>query len=555
MNVNIRDYIIGNTCKASELKKVCEVLSSGDTLCLNGIKLDVWADQEKPSYVGVNGGCVAFPIIGKRNVTIDGGGAELIMHDRLTMFAIDGSEDITVKNFKLDYANPYYAQADIIEADGEHVVLKFDGEEFSAYVNENGTVCFRGIEDGWESAVECGLCMEYVTETGAPSAYQPSYFYNTAEKIGLDFLAYMYKRVTAKNISDNVIELTGHFDIPHIVGNKWICMHGERENPAVFITRSRNVTVTDIDMHYSPSFGLYTVLSENITFERINVDTRPDSKRMMTLNADSTHFTDCCGDITIKDCKFVKMMDDGCNIHGTYLRDIKKVTDNSFIARYDYWGLNIFKKGDRVAILDMEDTRRVFESTVLKSVMLDNCTVSVTTADTLPEILDSYLAENLTNAPKVHISGTECGDNRPRGFLLSSAGAIVVENCKFHNMYQGIQLGGEMLDWYESGPTTNVTIINNNFTNSAYAGGYPILVMPHIKSREKAGSFHGKVLIEGNYFELHEKRFICTSNIGELIFKNNTYKENLSLPSRPVGGAPMVAVLCGKTVVDEPKNI
>ncbi|MFQ9147564.1 MAG: hypothetical protein ACLR5G_04585 [Eubacteriales bacterium] len=47
-----------------------------------------------------------------------------------------------------------------------------------------------------------------------------------------------------------------------------------------------------------------------------------------------------------------------------------------------------------------------------------------------------FVVENRSTAPDVHITGCESGFNRPRGFLLSSAGHIEVENSVFYNMNQ-----------------------------------------------------------------------------------------------------------------------
>ena len=120
-------------------------------------------------------------------------------------------------------------------------------------------------------------------------------------------------------------------------------------------------------------------------------------------------------------------------------------------------------------------------------------------------------------------------------------------------MYAAINLGGEMLNWFESGKVKDVTIRNNIFDNSAYAGGYVISIFPKIKNRDMAGIFHEKIVIEDNHFRSHEKRFMLASNVGELIFRNNTYTEDKSLPSHPEEESNGIKIeLCEKIIVEEP---
>lgn len=567
MNIKINDYITGSTCTAGELNRVCELLNDGDTLCFGGITLNITPEDifKKHYFISNNDSGekpIVFPILSKKNITIDGEGADLIFHGEILPFVIDNSENICVKNLSIDYANPFYAQADIIESDENRLVLEFDGVDFSCNVNENGEVCFKGIQDGWEKITNCGLCLEFEPDKRAPSSYLPSYFYYTGEKKDHGFLGYMYRDLKAKNIGENRIEFTGHFGFKHNVGKKWICTPGEspagRNCPGVFINNSKDIIISNVKLYHTAAMGVIGQLSENITLDRVIADVRENSGRMMSVGADAVHFSSCRGKIRIKDCKFVSMMDDAFNVHGIYLKAPKKIGNNTFSATYGHpqlSGLNIFKEGDKVAVLDTETTKSLFVAKVMKSeVSADGSEIIVKTYEDIPEIPEGYVAENLSTAPQIHISGTESGSNRPRGFLLSSAGKTLVENCKFYNMESAINIGGEMLDWFESGGVKDVTIRNNDFDNSAYAGGYVFNIFPKIKNRALAGIFHKKIVIENNHFRLHEKRFMNVSNVDELVFRNNTYTEDESLPSHPVEESNGIRIeLCENVTIEEPK--
>jgi len=163
------------------------------------------------------------------------------------------------------------------------------------------------------------------------------------------------------------------------------------------------------------------------------------------------------------------------------------------------------------------------------------------------------VTENISTAPEVHIHHTVSGFNRPRGFLLSTRGKVLVENCKFTNMNQGIQLSGELCDWYESGAALDVTIRDNDFDNSAYAGGVAIYSCPRLRAvkTNKDIIYSGKLLIEGNRFTQAEKRILQASHAAEIVMRNNTFKKDATLPSQWQASESGIAYEhCGKVSIE-----
>ena len=73
---------------------------------------------------------------GKRNVTLDFGGATLVMHGKIQPFLIDSCENVTVKNCTVTYDRPHYTEALITERASGSIRIK---------LNEN---CPCRIEDG-----------------------------------------------------------------------------------------------------------------------------------------------------------------------------------------------------------------------------------------------------------------------------------------------------------------------------------------------------------------------------------------------------------------------
>jgi hypothetical protein len=171
------------------------------------------------------------------------------------------------------------------------------------------------------------------------------------------------------------------------------------------------------------------------------------------------------------------------------------------------------------------------------------------------EMQPDHVMENHTRMPEVHLDGCICGNNRPRGFLLTTCKTVLVENCTFYNMHSGVESASDANDWFESGPVTDVTIRNNRFDNSAYAGGSAITLTPVVKTGV-GKAFHRNILIENNHFRQHEKRFLYARFAENLVFRNNTYTLDETLPAKsPIGKSGIQLDNCINCIIEEPKEI
>ena len=256
-------------------------------------------------------------------------------------------------------------------------------------------------------------------------------------------------------------------------------------------------------------------------------------------------------------CKFVSMNDDACNIHGIYALCKRLEAPERVICGFGHFqqrGINLCRPGDHVALIDRDTSETICTRYVVSSRLIS--------PDELEIVLDSgitlgghYLIENLSTAPEVYIADCESGYNRPRGFLLSSGGKTLVERCRFYNMNCGIQIGGEMRDWFESGAVSDVTIRDCDFTNSAYAGGTAIDISPKLYEKNPRDFFHGRIIIENNRFVQSSRRIMRANLARELIFKGNSFMLDESLPYHAPNGETGVNVTnCGKIDVEDVKE-
>ncbi|MBO5069711.1 MAG: right-handed parallel beta-helix repeat-containing protein [Roseburia sp.] len=515
----------------------------GSTLKLGGGELNFYKKYafEKEYYISNNDygkKSIVFPLIGMKNLTIDGEGADLLFHGEVLPFVMDGSEQITLKNFKVDYPQPHFFQADIIAAGENFVELEYDTREFNLRVQGRRLVFFSR-EDEWEIMLDKVLVTEFDKETVSPSAYIPPYFVYLPEKSDGSFLSSMYRYVRAIQLADNRIRFEGKFGHTHIVGNKWVCTLGlERKNPGIFGNRTKDILFQDITLHQTAAMGVICQLCENITLENVKAVPREGSGRFLSVSADATHFVNCSGVVKYEGCTFTNMLDDAGNVHGIYMKCAKKLNDTTLLLTFGHYqqkGLNLYDTGDKIRIIDSCDMTAVAELTVKNSYLISGDFLRLECYETLPEMGAGFAVENFTKMPELYINNCICGYNRPRGFLLSTWKKTVVTNNIFYNMSSGLVFTGDCTDWFESGPVNDVIIKNNKFRNAAYAGGTAIRIVPHVVCGDTP--YHRNITIEDNEFEMHEKRFLYARHVENLVFRNNRFIQNDSLPAHGEIGA------------------
>ena len=486
MKVYLRDYMA--YCDGRDVVPAVQAAlrdcHPGDTLYLGGGLLHLYPEHTvcRPYYVSNNDYSekhIAFDLQNCRDLTIDGEGTELLFHGHITPFVLDGAENITIRNLHVDYRNPFYTQARITAAGEDFTELTFDGDTFACRLKD-GKLCFYSPEDGWESMENRVLVTEF-DDTGRPSPYLGPYF-TVLGTIEQDFLAGMYRYFTAEQCAEHTIRLNGRIGYTHTVGNWWVCTFGGRHNPGIFITDSRNITLQDLELYHTAAMGVIGQCSENITLERVSCRVRPGSGRVLSVSADATHFVNCSGRITFRDCIFTSMLDDAGNFHGIYTIVKEKTDSHTLRLGYGHFqqrGINLYRPGDRIRLVNNLTMQPYGELTVRESVLLSGECLQLTVEEVLPDTLETgHVIENHTRMPEVYLDHCECGNNRPRGFLLTTCKKVLVENCVFYNMNSAIECAGDANSWYESGPVTDVTIRHNHFENSAYAGGTVISICP-----------------------------------------------------------------------------
>ena len=114
--------------------------SSGDaTIIFPKGRYDFWQDlsSEKSRF------SIGIPMTNLKNIVIDGDSSEFIFHGNMQIASIIGCENITLKNFSVDWDFPFIFEGRYLNSTDEYIELEFDKEQYR-YVIEDGKFFLTG---------------------------------------------------------------------------------------------------------------------------------------------------------------------------------------------------------------------------------------------------------------------------------------------------------------------------------------------------------------------------------------------------------------------------
>lgn len=481
-------------------------------------------DQTNPKKVGI-------ALEDMKNLTLDGQGSEFVFHGRMLPVSLLRSENCLLKNFSIDFENPHIAQVKIVENDPQDEIV-FEPAPWVDYRIAKDSI-FEAYGEGWTMRHSWGIAFDGDTK---------HLVYNTSD-IGCPTKG-------ASEVAPRRIHAPGWKDARLVPGTV-VAMRGwGRPTPGIFLSHDVNTTIENVKVHYAEGMGLLAQLCENITLEKFGVCLKGDADpRYFTTQADATHFSGCKGKIVSCNGLYEGMMDDAINVHGTYLKVVKRVDDRTLVGRYMHgqsWGFEWGCPGDEVQFI---------RSNTMELVGKQNKIISIRPYDkeqtegarefliTFQEPVDQVIneqsgfgIENLTWTPEVLFSGNVIRNNRARGSLFSTPRKTIVENNLFdHTSGAAILLCGDCNGWFETGACRHVIIRKNRFVNAltnlfqftnAVISIYPEI--PDLKGQQQYfhGGPEGGIVIEDNEFETFDAPILYAKSVDGLVFRNNTIKLN-----------------------------
>lgn len=477
-------------------------------------------DQINPRKVG-------FALENLKNVTLDGQGSELIFHGRMIPFSIIDSENITLKNFSIDFKVPAIRQLTVLKVAPATDEMLVEIYPKGHYKIKEGKLVFTGAN--YEVHPNNGMVFmpnKRMAYRRADIAFNPK----SVEEVAPN-------RFLIKGWNQNKVSQPG---------NRFVLRDYMRPGAGVFVSESKNIKLENVAVHYADGMGLIAQRTENITLDGFKVALRgPEDPRYFTTQADATHFVMCKGKIISKNGLYEAMADDAINIHGIYLRITQRVDDHTVRARYMHhqaWGFPWGDVGDEVHFINsetMENVGEKYKITTIKAVGAPTAfgakEFDITLNKALPAGISpqgKFAIENLTWTPEVEFTHNLVRNNRARGALFSSPRKTLVEYNTFdHTHGAAILIAGDANGWFESGPVKDIIIRKNKFINALTANyqftNAIISIYPEIPDlKDQKQYYHSNIVIEDNVFDTFDTPILYAKSTDGLIFKDNKVLHN-----------------------------
>ena len=449
-----------------------------------------------------------------QDVTIEGNGSLFVFHGKMITVAFNNCENMTLQNVIMDFERPSMSELTFDEVHNDHVIISIHPD--SEYAIINGKLRFYG--EGWGMNENFfSILVDTINGTNA---------YSSLDRI---------REGKVTEIAPYKLRVENDFRSENYFPGQTLSTRNHvRDHVGMFVNRSKNITLDNLDIHYMHGLGIVSQFSENLTYNDINI--KPWRGRTIAAFADGMQFSGCRGHIDITNCHFKGLHDDPINVHGTYLRITGVEYPNILTVRYMHgqsYGFQPYFENDSVAFIQANTIRRVDYAVVEDVKQLSEREYRVRLSKPLPKGLkEGDCLENMTWTPSLRVSGCRMESVNTRGLLVTTPRKVVIENNYFYRtgMY-AIMIAADAGSWYESGAVNDVTIRNNIFDACAYNlyydnNSYAISIEPENHERLKNHWVHRNIHIEGNTFRVYDNNLIFKAKSTENLYFGNNIIEN-----------------------------
>ena len=453
---------------------------------------------------------IAILVEGKKNVVIDGGGSKIICHGKMIPFYAFESENVTLKNITIDYADPTVTEMTVIEKGKGYYICRVHPD--SKYkIDETGHLTWCG--EGFEFRETAHNCGKYWPDKQIVRRYHPSMMKDTTSRY--------------EELEKGLLKLTTEMgDDPYKleVGMMVQQRDGIRDACGLLFDYCKNGTLENVHMQFMHGLGLVFQRTDGVTVKNCSCAPDPLSGRQCSSFADCCQISNCRGEVRVTDSLFYGAHDDAINVHGTYLKIVESV-GNTIVARYiqpDTTGFNFFETGDTVEVCDPEFMLMEDRAKVVSSELLNDLDIKITFDKSAEKFKEGFVIENISASPDVYIAGCTVKFIPTRGFLVSTRGHVVVENNEFYGLCRAaVFVANDAAIWYETGPVEDITIRNNRIYNQTEQ---PIFrFQPENKQFREGEYVHKNILIENNEaFGEEQVSWLWAKSTDNIVMRGNT---------------------------------
>jgi len=459
---------------------------------------------------------IIFNFDGFESVEIEGNGSDFIFHGQEFPFLFENCKQITVSGLTIDWDIPFTFLCEVVAVNEQEEWrdIKPFTEGFS-WKLEQGRIEFPNVD---------GFSYSYLGSTLAFEAKEKRVVHGAWDLMSnpkwVEELPNGNLRIHEK--------LRQYPPVGSLLSSKGDREH-DRYAPAFEIKASKNILLKNVVVHHALGMGYLFERSENITISGCGVHLQDGSPRVISSTADATHFANCKGDILIENCRFENMLDDGTNVHGTYVV-VNKILDSNRVrvelVHFEQLGFEFAAAGDEVWFIKQPDPNRAEVNMVEQANAVNERFIELTFKEPIPADLKiGDIVENKTWNPTFTMRGCTIRDHRARNIVLKTPLKTVIEDNQFSSMMSSVLFRGESFFWYESGAVEDVIIRNNTFDYCAYSGTEQAVlnITPRLgKTFDQTVPYDRNIRFENNTIRNFAGRVVWADRADGLVVSGNT---------------------------------
>lgn len=523
--VHLADYLTPGTKDATPaLRKAvahCRAIRAARLVIPKGV-YECWPDLAEEKYLFISNNDeglkrIIFLIEDMEDFEIDGQGAKLVFHGFVAPFLISRSKNIRLHHLSIDWSRTFHSEGKILSTGKDSMDLSISPA--FPYRITNDLLVFH---DERNTVYPYGGLLEFDPQKRETAFMADDYWTNADVRAAA--IAPGHVRIYRKGIKGTK-------------GNIMVFGAGGRQSPAITITDSKDIKVDSMTIFHCGGMGVIAQRSGNITLQHLQVT--PAKGRMISATADATHFANCYGAISIRDCLFENQLDDAANIHGIYVQVTKRLSPAEILVALKHpqqMGFDFIRPGMMMELVHSNSLMRYGTAEVQQVERLNKTYTRLRFSAPLPaELTEKDVIAGMGDTPTVDISHCIMRGNRARGILLGSRGRIRVMNNVFHNAGAAILFEGDAEHWFERSGVKNVTIAGNVFDNCNYGvwGNAVIQVGSGIdRQSRKTSRYNNNILIEKNIFKMFSPRLINAYSVDGLVFRDNIIEHTKDYPDQ-----------------------
>lgn len=433
-----------------------------------------------------------------KNCTLSGNGARLWLAGQMQVFTLDHCDNVTVKDFIVNWKKPLVAEGTVVARNGLEVDVFVDPMAFPHRFRD-GKLEFDTGADEWYAF------------GGNVIVFEPHSF---RARRGVSDV----RLTTVADLGGHVYRMQLGKEADLRIGDLLNMRHNARLHAGVFTEKCRDVTVENVTFFSCGGLGCLAQFCHNLTYRGVHF--LPDvasGRRVSSGRDDGMHITCNSGKVTITQCCFHGLMDDPINVHSCCVTSDEVVDERTLRCRYrhnqacgfHYWA----EKEDEIVFIARGPMNQIGKAKVERYQLEDNMTFLLTFDRPLPEeILDMARAgdqlalDNLTHTVEFECTNNRFGSCRARGILVSTPKKVRICHNYFESSGSAILVAGDSNYWFESGECNDVEISHNVFTDACLGSIYQfcdgvISICPVVPAPELDKPYHKNIRITGNVFD------------------------------------------------------